>query len=125
MDPAGLPVGTAKELGVYRIELPSQSESKQIKVRVNLTVHGTFQVEGAQLVEEEEYVETTKEKRELPAEPKDAEAPVDAPKEEVKEEKVKEPEKDSEAKEPEKTETEKTETEKEPEKKEPEKKEPE
>ena len=39
-----------------------------MKVRAKLNLHGIFQIEGAQLVEEEEYEEKVKEKRELPAE---------------------------------------------------------
>lgn len=59
---------TAKSLGTYRIELPSQTEVKKVKVRAKLNLHGIFQIEGAQLIEEEEYEETVKEKRELPPE---------------------------------------------------------
>mmetsp|Transcript_52485 Transcript_52485/g.113645 ORF Transcript_52485/g.113645 Transcript_52485/m.113645 type:complete len:853 (-) Transcript_52485:371-2929(-) len=61
--------GTTKELGTFRIELPPQTESKKVKVKAKLTLHGTFTIESAQLVEEEEYDETVKEKRELPQEP--------------------------------------------------------
>merc|ERR1712226_793189 len=68
VDPTKLSPGTPKELGVYRIELPTQTEPKKVKVKAKLTVHGTFQIESAQLVEEEEYMETIKEKRELPPE---------------------------------------------------------
>lgn len=105
VDPSKLSPGTSKELGVYRIELPTQSEAKKVKVKAKLTVHGTFQVESAQLVEEEEYTETIKEKRELPpdeptpaaTEPDAAAAATDAepPKEgdEAKPEEKKEPEK--------------------------------
>merc|ERR1712019_200922 len=105
VDPSKLSPGTPKELGVYRIELPPQAEPKKVKVKAKLTVHGTFQIESAQLVEEEEYMETVKEKRELPPEePKEAPkeegegeaaAPpsADAPKEEEKKEEKKEPEK--------------------------------
>merc|ERR1712000_630779 len=102
IDPSKLPIGVAKELGVYRIEFSPQNELKQIKVKVKLTVHGTFQVESAQMVEEEEFTETVKEKRELPPEetieePKDEtpEAPAadDAAKEEEGKKEKKEPEK--------------------------------
>merc|ERR1711998_488204 len=104
VDPTKLSPGTPKELGVYRIELPPQTEPKKVKVKAKLTVHGTFQIGSAQLVEEEEYMETVKEKRELPPEepketpPKEegegeAAAPTDAPKEEEKKEEKKEPEK--------------------------------
>lgn len=74
-NPALLPPGTQKELGVYRVELPPQAEPKKVKVKAKLTIHGTFVIDSAQLVEEEEYEETIKEKRELPAEEvKEAEA---------------------------------------------------
>lgn len=69
--------GAKKELGTYKVELPAQAEAKKVKVKARLSLHGTFEIEGAQMVEEEEYEETVKEKRELPAEeePKpDAEA---------------------------------------------------
>merc|ERR1719428_854342 len=58
--------GTSKDLGSYKIELPPQTEPKKIKVKAKLTLNGCFTVESAQLVEEEEYEETVKEKRELP-----------------------------------------------------------
>jgi len=64
---------TPKELGTFKIELPQQAEPKKVKVKAKLTLHGTFNLESAQLVEEEEYEETVKEKRELPAEEKSAE----------------------------------------------------
>jgi heat shock protein 4 len=67
-DESTLIPGTAKALGTYKVDLPAQAETKKIKVKVKLTLHGTFQVESAQLVEEEEYEETVKEKRELPPE---------------------------------------------------------
>merc|ERR1712217_881630 len=60
---------TEKDLGSFRIELPPQAEPKKVKVRAKLMLHGTFDIEGATLVEEEEYEETIKEKRELPADP--------------------------------------------------------
>jgi len=51
-----------------------------VKVKAKLTLHGTFIVESAQLVEEEEVEETVKEKRELPAEEPKADAePAPAP----------------------------------------------
>merc|ERR1712054_651581 len=67
-NPSLLAPGTAKELGVYRVELPPQAEPKKVKVKAKLTIHGTFAIDSAQLVEEEEYEETIKEKRELPPE---------------------------------------------------------
>ena len=60
---------TSEELGVYRIEVPPQTQAKKVKVRAKLTLHGTFVVEAARTVGDEEYEETVKEKRELPAEP--------------------------------------------------------
>jgi len=46
-------VGMPKELGTYKIELPPQSEARRVKVRAVLTLHGTFAIQGAQLLEEE------------------------------------------------------------------------
>mmetsp|Transcript_104147 Transcript_104147/g.301280 ORF Transcript_104147/g.301280 Transcript_104147/m.301280 type:complete len:841 (-) Transcript_104147:90-2612(-) len=60
---AGLLPLTPQQLGSFRIDLPPQEEPKQVKVRAKLTLHGTFQIEGAQLLEEEEYEEVVKEKR--------------------------------------------------------------
>jgi len=74
--------GTSKDLGTYKIDLPPQTEAKKVKVKAKLTVHGTFVIESAQLVEEEEVEETVKEKRELPPAPEEAAA------EEKKEEKA-------------------------------------
>lgn len=71
-----LPEGTTKELGNFRVELAPQTETKKVKVRAKLTLHGTFSIEGAQLLEEEEYDEKTKEKRELPPDPVEAQAPA-------------------------------------------------
>jgi len=62
---------TPRELGSYCIELPQQTQPKCVEVKANLTLHGTFCIEGAQLVHEEEYEETMKEQRELPADPDD------------------------------------------------------
>merc|ERR550534_2966040 len=76
-DESGLLPLTPKELGTYKIDVPAQTEAKKVKVRVKLTLHGTFQVEGAQLVEEETYEEVVKEKRELPPSPEqEEEAPA-------------------------------------------------
>eukprot|EP00408_Alexandrium_pacificum_P001191 CAMPEP_0171231772 /NCGR_PEP_ID=MMETSP0790-20130122/40069_1 /TAXON_ID=2925 /ORGANISM="Alexandrium catenella, Strain OF101" /LENGTH=834 /DNA_ID=CAMNT_0011697995 /DNA_START=73 /DNA_END=2577 /DNA_ORIENTATION=+ len=73
--------GTKKELGTFKIDLPVQTEAKKVKVKAKLNLHAMFTIESAQLVEEEEYEETVKEKRELevpaeeaPAEPKEGEA---------------------------------------------------
>jgi len=56
-----------KELGTYRIEMPAQAENKKIKVKCKMTLNGMFTIESAQMVEEEEYEETVKEQREVPA----------------------------------------------------------
>merc|ERR1712217_249385 len=68
---------TPKDLGKFRIEVPEFSEAKRIKVKAKLTQHGTVNIESAMIVEEEEYEEMIKEKRELP--------PSDDEKEEVAE----------------------------------------
>jgi len=60
---------TPKELGNFKVELPQQTEAKKVKVKVKLSIHGTFAIENAQLVEEEEYDEVVKERRELPPDP--------------------------------------------------------
>merc|ERR1719502_2258068 len=66
---AVLPPSTSRELGNYTIELPAQAEVKKVKVKAELSLHGTFKLHGAQMVEVEEYEETVKEKRELPPDP--------------------------------------------------------
>lgn len=78
VDEAVLPPSTPKELGTYKIEMPPQAESKKVKVKAKLTLHGTFALESAQMIEVEEYEETVKEKRELPPEVVDAEAKPEA-----------------------------------------------
>jgi heat shock protein 4 len=85
-DDSPLISGTAKELGVYRVELPQSTDVKKVKVKAKVSIHGIFLIEGAQMIEEEEYEETVKEKRELPVAAVDesAEAPAEAPKEEKK-----------------------------------------
>jgi heat shock protein 4 len=82
VDDAILLPGTKKELGSYKIELAPQAANMKIKVKAKLTLNGMFSIEGAQMVEEEEYEETVKEKRELPEEetPAPTEAPPEAPK---------------------------------------------
>mmetsp|Transcript_51077 Transcript_51077/g.119561 ORF Transcript_51077/g.119561 Transcript_51077/m.119561 type:complete len:833 (-) Transcript_51077:115-2613(-) len=104
-EPALLKAGISKDLGSWKIELPAQAAAKKVKVKAKLTLHGTFTLESAQLVEEEEYEETVKEKRELPPEEPAAEAPKegDEPMEEKKEgEEGKEEKKEEAKKEPEK-----------------------
>jgi len=59
---------TGKDLGTWRIDVPVQSADQKIKVRAKMNLHGMFTIEAAQMVEEEEYEETVKEKVELPAE---------------------------------------------------------
>lgn len=51
-DEAPLLPMTPKQLGSWTIEVPEQTEPKKIKVRVRLTLHGTFALDGAQMVEE-------------------------------------------------------------------------
>lgn len=58
----------SKELGTYRIEVPAQTEARKIKVKAKMSLNGIFTVEGAQMLLEDEYEETVKEKREIPAE---------------------------------------------------------
>jgi len=79
VDANALLPGTSKELGTYRIMLPKQEAVKKVKAKAKLTLHGTFVIEGAQLVEVEEYEEMVKEKRELPQEEGADEAPEAPP----------------------------------------------
>jgi len=81
---------TGKELGTFKIELPPSKEPRKVKVKAKLTLHGTFALEGAHLVEEEEYEEVIKEKRELPAEP-------DSPMDEARGDEAEKPEEGREA----------------------------
>merc|ERR1712194_658580 len=84
-DDRDLVVGTSTALGAFKIDLPPQTETKKVKVKAKLSLHGIFSIDSAQLVETEEYEETVKEKREIEAAP-DAEAPKaesEAPKEDV------------------------------------------
>merc|ERR1712070_345067 len=53
-DEMALLPGTAPELGNFMVNLSPQQKPGKVKVKVKLTLHGTFAVEGAQLVEEEE-----------------------------------------------------------------------
>lgn len=68
-DDSPLLPGTSKELGTYKVELPAQNTTRKVKVKAKLNLHGMFSIEGAQMLEEEEYEETIKEKRELPPSP--------------------------------------------------------
>lgn len=67
-DEKSLLLGTPKQLGSYKIHLLPQAQAKKVEVCAKITLHGTFCLEGAQLVEEEEYEEVVKERRELPKE---------------------------------------------------------
>eukprot|EP00933_Yihiella_yeosuensis_P016863 TRINITY_DN14262_c0_g1_i1.p1 TRINITY_DN14262_c0_g1~~TRINITY_DN14262_c0_g1_i1.p1 ORF type:complete len:844 (-),score=269.73 TRINITY_DN14262_c0_g1_i1:101-2632(-) len=75
-DLESMPAGTPKILGDFKIELPPQAEAKKIKVKAKLSLHGTFGIEGAQMVEEEEYEETVKEKKEIEVPAETTEAPA-------------------------------------------------
>ena len=61
-DPDMLPEGTTPLLGRYHIAVPQSSENQKVKVRARLSLHGTFSVESAHLVEVEEYDEIVKER---------------------------------------------------------------
>lgn len=104
-DDAKLVPGTSRELGKYRVELPPAQEAKRVRVKAKLSTSGIFTVESAQLFEEEEYDEKTKEKRELPPDdkPEEPEQPAPAEGAEAKEgeaegDKKKEPPKEPEKK---------------------------
>jgi len=72
-DPSVLPPMASKDLGTYKVELSPQTESKKVKVKAKLNLSGCFTIESAQMIEEEEYEETVKEKKELPPEEQKAE----------------------------------------------------
>jgi heat shock protein 4 len=82
-DDSPLAPGTSADLGVYKVEMPPSAELKKVKVKAKLNIHGLFLIDGAQILEEEEYEETVKEKRELPEDPieteetKETDAPGD------------------------------------------------
>merc|ERR1719203_644902 len=76
--------GTPKSLGSFKIDLPAQKEVKKIKVKAKLTLHGTFTIDSAQLIETEEYEETSKEKREVPPAAAPEAPAADAPAPEAK-----------------------------------------
>lgn len=46
--------GTPKELGSYFIDMPSQTKPKKVKLKTVLTRHGTFGIQSAHMLEEEE-----------------------------------------------------------------------
>merc|ERR1719453_2188325 len=56
---------TEKQLGTFKIDVPPQTDSQKIKVKAKMTLNGMFTIEGAQMVIDEEYEETVKEKREV------------------------------------------------------------
>ena len=57
-----LPTGTSPLLGRYHLTVPQSAENHKVKVRAKLSLHGTFSVENAYIVETEEYDEVVKEK---------------------------------------------------------------
>ena len=59
-----LPVGTSPLLGKFFVSVPESSENHKVKVRAKLSLHGTFSIENASVVEIEEYDEIVKEKKE-------------------------------------------------------------
>lgn len=100
--------GCDQLIGNFKVDLPVGAEAKKVKVKAKLSLNGTFGIESAQMVEEEEYDEKIKEKKEIevPVEEKPAEEAPAPPAEEAEkpaegaaEEEKKEPEK---PKEPEK-----------------------
>ncbi|CAK9017674.1 unnamed protein product [Durusdinium trenchii] len=56
-DTSALVPGCAKVLGNFKVDLPASADSKKIKVKAKLSLNGTFGIEGAQMLEEEEYEE--------------------------------------------------------------------
>eukprot|EP00931_Biecheleriopsis_adriatica_P106948 TRINITY_DN812_c1_g1_i2.p1 TRINITY_DN812_c1_g1~~TRINITY_DN812_c1_g1_i2.p1 ORF type:complete len:848 (-),score=286.10 TRINITY_DN812_c1_g1_i2:74-2617(-) len=112
-DTTNLVPGVDALLGNFKIDLAPSAEAKRVKVKAKLSGNGTFGIEGAQLVEEEEVEEVVKEKKEIEvpaeeekpaedegakpeddgAEKKDGEEQKKDGEEEKKEEAKKEPEK--------------------------------
>merc|ERR1719428_1627992 len=74
-DDSKLLPGTSKELGSFTVSMPPAVLPQKVKVKAKITLNGTFAVENAAIVEEEEFEETVKEKRELPP----AEVPAETP----------------------------------------------
>jgi heat shock protein 4 len=72
-DPDMLPVGTNPVLGKYHLAVPVSAENQKVKVKARLTLHGTFQIESAHIVETEEYDEVVKEKVDVTMKPPSAE----------------------------------------------------
>lgn len=82
-DTTALVDGVNKFLGNFKVDLPGAADTKKIKVKAKLSLNGTFGLESAQMLEEEEYEEKVKEKKEIevPAEEKaEGEAKPDSPK---------------------------------------------
>jgi len=52
-DTKALLPGTSRELGTYRVEVPARQQAGRVKVKVALSLHGTFSVESATLLVEE------------------------------------------------------------------------
>jgi len=76
-DIASMLPGTGKLLGNFKVELPPSADAKKVKVKAKLTLHGTFCIESAQMVEDEEYEEIVREKREIEV-PAEEEKPAEA-----------------------------------------------
>jgi len=47
-----MPAGYSKDLGKYTIEVPAGEKPQKVKVRTALTLHGTFTVQGAHMIED-------------------------------------------------------------------------
>lgn len=52
-DEAELIPGAPRDIATYTVEVPEGSVPRKVKVKVALTIHGTFKFEGAHVVEEE------------------------------------------------------------------------
>merc|ERR1719316_5446 len=79
-EPANLPAGAKPALGKFEIALAPTETARKVRVLTELDLHGMARVQKAELLEEEEYEETIKEKREVteaPASP-EGEAPAEA-----------------------------------------------
>lgn len=60
-----LPPLTPKQLGTYHIDVPVSASAQKVKVKARLSLNGIFMIEDAQMVVEESYEETVREKRKI------------------------------------------------------------
>jgi len=64
--PEDLPPCVRADLGVYRVELPPQTEPCRVQIKAELSLHGIFTIRSAEMLVDETYEQVTKERREKP-----------------------------------------------------------